>query len=160
MPGPLAVIAADRPHIVTARRDHTLIVFIEPECEVAARLSAGLKPTDHQIVGHPVGFVLGSLRPDRGPGHDVTTVRRVLNLLLDEPTDRARLASESSTMSHEAIARWQQLVLTHQQIAQGVRVDAAARETGFSSAIAYEHSLTSMFGLSALPTGSGFPWVG
>jgi AraC-like DNA-binding protein len=74
--GPVAVIDPDRAHAVHARRDHALVVFVEPESDVGAMLRAR-RATAPLGVGHPVSEVIGALAPDNWSRAD-EAVRRVL----------------------------------------------------------------------------------
>ncbi len=74
--GPVAVIDPDRVHAVHARRDHALLVFIEPESTVGAALRER-GPVSPLGGGHPVSEVIGTLDPDNWSRAD-EAVRRVL----------------------------------------------------------------------------------
>lgn len=61
--GPIAVVEPDDSHAVSARRDHALVVFVEPESDVGLRLRHRVRPARLGL-GHPVAEVLGTLAPN------------------------------------------------------------------------------------------------
>lgn len=76
--GPVAVLDPDRSHAVHSRRDHALVVFVEPDSRAgrALRHRSLIAPPG---AAHPVAEVIGELLPDNWSRAE-EAVRRTLSL--------------------------------------------------------------------------------
>lgn len=61
--GPIAVVEPDQLHAVSSRRDHAVVVFVEPESQAGIALRHRSAPLEIGS-GHPVAAVIGELLPD------------------------------------------------------------------------------------------------
>ena len=78
VPGPIAVIEPGQSHAIQSRRDHALVVFVEPECRAGGALR-NRQPVEELGPAHPVAEVVGDLSPDNWSRVD-EAVRRTLAL--------------------------------------------------------------------------------
>ena len=76
--GPIAIIEPDQPHAIQSRRDHALVVFVEPESRAGLALR-DRRPVEELGPSHPVAEVIGGLAPDNWSRVD-EVVRRTLAL--------------------------------------------------------------------------------
>lgn len=75
--GPIAIVEPDQPHAISSRRDHAVVVFIEPASQVGIALLHRSAPQELGS-GHPVSAVIGELLPDNWSRAE-EAVRRTLS---------------------------------------------------------------------------------
>lgn len=84
--GPIVITEPDQPHSIQSRRDHALVVFVEPESSAGLALR-DRHPPEELGPAHPVAEVIGDLAPDNWSRAD-EAVRRTLALagMSESPT--------------------------------------------------------------------------
>ena len=79
IPGPVALIPPHLQHEVRSKREHALIICLEPTSRIGRHITAAQR-ADVPLPGHPVATILGALRPSSW-AHAEEAVRRVVSLL-------------------------------------------------------------------------------
>jgi AraC-like DNA-binding protein len=134
--GPIAVVEPNQPHAIHSRRDHAVVVFIEPESRTghALRHRSAVDPVGP---GHPVSEVLGDLLPDNWSRAE-EAVRRTLSHV-GVPDDATPLRWWRHPAVDEAIVRIPDLVdagaLDVDELATAVGVSTSRLTHVFSSEI-------------------------
>jgi AraC-like DNA-binding protein len=77
--GPVALIPPARQHEVRSKREHALIICLEPTSRIAKHIATAQR-ADVDLAGHPVTNILGVLRPSSW-AHAEEAVHRVVSLL-------------------------------------------------------------------------------
>jgi AraC-like DNA-binding protein len=77
--GPVALIPPARQHEVRSKREHALIICLEPTSRIGKHITTAQRADVH-LAGHPVTQILGALRPASW-AHAEEAVHRVVSLL-------------------------------------------------------------------------------
>lgn len=86
MAGPVVVVDPDAEHAYRDRRDHVVVVYVDPASAAGERLRRRPDHVDLRVDIHPVSSIIGALRPDNWSRAE-ETVQRVVSMMCDPSPD-------------------------------------------------------------------------